>query len=79
VSPFAEILATRRNFTSLLMRHNEFSYSLASVAPLYDPRRSPGPPFDIYYHLELIDRLHRNVTRLLREMESEWNDLYASD
>ena len=49
-----------------------FHRLLQAVAPTYDCDSPPGPPFDMYYHLEIIDRLSSNMTAILQEMREEW-------
>ena len=73
--PFTDIRAVHQNFEAMLTCHDEYVVALAKVAPIYDLHRRPGPPSDMYYHLELIDRIKNNITSLLREMSSEWEEL----
>ena len=41
----------------------------------YDVAAIPGPPFDMFYHLEVVDRLRPNLTEILDAMRDEWQFL----
>jgi hypothetical protein len=73
--PIHDIRATRRSFERLIRVWDEYARKLTGVAPLYEPAEAPRPPFDMYYHLERMDRIRPNLTALLDEMREEWEFL----
>ena len=72
---FAAVHAAREAFSSLAHTFDIYDAALRKVAPFYNPDVPPGPPFDMYYHLEILDRLRQNVSSLLDESEGVWDDL----
>ena len=73
--PFVQIEKAHRMFTLLKFRHQKYDEAVAAIAPMYDLNREPGPPFDMYYHLEELDRIRANMTTVLERAQTEWDQL----
>ena len=66
-----------QSFASLQESFQRYKILLETVAPTYDENIEPGPPFDMFYHLELATRLKSNISTLIDESATVWNDLEA--
>ena len=72
---FADVHVAHVSFTSLARAFHRYEIAMRRVAPLYDPSTPPGPPFDMHYHLERLDRLRANVSSLLDESDGLWDEM----
>ena len=77
---FPDVHRAHLAFQALAYALRRYDAAMGRAAPLYDPT-SPqgGPPFDMWYHLEVIDRLRRNVSLLVDETDARWNELLLDD
>ena len=58
----------------LLQQHRNFTDTLNALAPTYDENADAGPPFDMYYHLEVAHRLNRQISVALSNLDTgEYN------
>ena len=75
-APLNLVAITHRSFLRLSSAADEYARHMQRVGPVYDSTVPPGPPFDMYHHLEVIDRLLPNLTAVLQQMQHEWEFLY---
>ena len=73
--PFAEVNATHAAFRAADDSFRAYARALAAVAPVYDPATPPGPPFDMFFHLEGLHRGLATAQAWLDDAEASWRDL----
>ena len=63
-------------FISFKSSFTTYKRRLRKVAPLYDQTSNAGgSPFDMWHHLELLDRMSLNFTRLFEESDFWWHNI----
>ncbi len=67
-----------QSFALLQESFQRYKVLLETVAPTYDENIQPGPPFDMFYQLELVSRIKSNISTLIDESATVWNDLEAA-
>jgi len=77
--PFSSIRKAELAFHALERHVEKYKQALDGCAPEYSVQSSPGPPFDMYYHLEILHRMLPNLTRFMEEAAGEWYDLKHYD
>lgn len=70
-----QLNALLASFHRLQNSFNRYETLLKEAAPLYDDEKSPGPPFDSFYHVEVLDRARKNMSKLLEESDDHWQML----
>ena len=73
--PVRDMLTTRNSFERMFDAYEDYTRRLREIVPIYDVAAIPGPPFDMFYHLEVVDRLRPNLTEILDAMRDEWQFL----
>ena len=73
--PFSSIRKAEASFGALERGFSRYRKHLGDCAPDYDASRSPGPPFDMYYHLEVLHRMLANMTDWIEDARGMWYDL----
>ena len=73
--PVRDVHTTRNSFEHMFHAYKDYARRLRQIVPMYDVSATPGPPFDMFYHLEVVDRLRPNLTEILDAMRDEWQFL----
>ena len=73
--PFLSIRKAEVSFHSFERNFVKYKRALDDCSPQYDKSKSPGPPFDMYYHLEGLHRMMTNMTTWIQEARGLWYDL----
>ena len=74
-SGFPHVFEARRAFASLQRAFERYDALLRRTAPAYNPTAPSGPPFDMWYSLEQLDRCRANLTALMDESRTWWETL----
>ena len=73
--PFPDINMTYTTFRAMARAFRGYRLALSGVAPVYDRTTDAGPPFDMYYHLEVLHRGLHAGQAWLDAAEASWQDL----
>lgn len=73
--PFKNIQKAEVAFHVLERDFRKYRFALNECAPEYDINRSPGPPFDMYYHLEVLHRMLANMSHMIHDASEYWHVL----
>jgi hypothetical protein len=74
-----DVRAAHDAFRQTWHHFRRYEAALARVAPTYDVEVEPGPPFDMFYHLEVLDRARLALARAMHESRGVWYDLARYD
>ena len=76
--PFSSIRKAEFSFYALERNFEKYKKALDECSPQYDVSKSPGPPFDMYYQMEVLHRMLTNMTTWMQEAKFLWYDLTAA-
>lgn len=73
-----DVHATHAAFKTFVRSFYKYRQFINRIAPDYSPESRPGPPFDMFYHLECLHRDSVNISSQLHESERSWDELTST-
>ena len=77
---FASVHVAQQEFAKLFKAFARYDVVMRRTAPLYDPFvPNTGPPFDMWYHFEEIDRVRHNMSVLVHKSREAWDEMLLAN